>query len=426
MKFFKISSNPQFFSIIISLVLLTAFFSTTSAQLSYKETKKENRDRLYRNIIRNTINGNLSKPLTDSTEEYWQDAFWAMIVTRYRSPWVTNKIHVAFGELKNRSKDFQRSLLELGCAMFPDTFNEEVKYFLGNDPDSTLFAMAGTYLLLSPNADKKYLNGLLIDKLTKSPGSIILEKFKEHAFSEPIFLNPDEWKIILGKNFLPGKPVLFSIQRHNRDYPGLAIFRDAEGKFLHDSSGNLISYPQLSRSLTNLPWYFRNGNTPQGIYRMAGFDVSHSVFIGPTPNLQMRMPYEIAPGDFLNSNSPDSIWTINKYQNLVPGSLRNNSCLYGSYYAGLLGRTEIIAHGTTVDPEFYHTLPCYPLTPTQGCLTSKELWDEQTGILRDSDQRRMVDALLKVGGASGYVVVLELDDKNEAVKPLEILQLLDQ
>lgn len=426
MNRFKSFYRQALYIAAISLAFVPLFSTQVSAQLSYKETKKENRDRLYRNIVRNTINGNLSKPLTDSTEEYWQDAFWAMMVTRYKSPWVTNKIHVAFGDLKNRGRDFQRSLLELGFAMYPDAFNEEVNYFLANDPDSTLFAMAASYLLLSPNTDKKYLQGILMDKLSRNPGSIVLNRFREEVFSAPEFLKPEDWKLLFGKTFLPGKNVLFSIQRHNRDYPGLVIFRDAAGKFLHDSSGNLVHYPQLARSLTNLPWYLRNGNTPQGIYRMAGFDVSRSVFIGPTPNLQMRMPFEIKPVDFLNSNAQDSNWTISKFQTLLPTGLRNKSCFYGSYYAGLLGRTEIIAHGTTVDPEFYRSLPCYPLTPTQGCLTSKELWDEQTGILRDSDQRRMVDALLKTGGSGGYVVVLELDDKNEPVKQEEIIALLNQ
>lgn len=86
---------------------------TSFAQLAFKETKRENRDRLYRNIIRNSINGNLSKPLTDSTEEYWQDAFWSMLVINYTSPWVNNKIQYAFQGIHERSTDFKRSLLEV-------------------------------------------------------------------------------------------------------------------------------------------------------------------------------------------------------------------------------------------------------------------------------------------------------------------------
>ena len=424
MKRLNVSEKIRWPFIFFALLSLSLIFTHASAQLSYKETRRENRDRLYRNIIKNTINGNLSRPLNDSTEEYWQDAFWAMIVTRYKSPWVTNKIHVAFANLKNRSNEFQRSLLELGCALYPDVFNEEVKYYLGNDPDSTLFALAETYLLLSPATSKNYLEGLLKKKISDNPGSVILERFKKEAFSAPRFITVNEWKQLFEKNFLPGKPVLFSIQRHNRDYPGIMIFRDSNGNFLKDSLGSLIYYPQLARSLTNLPWYFRNGNTPQGIYRMAGFDVSGSVFIGPTPNLQMRMPYEIGPNVFLDSGPEDSVWTIDRYAFILPGQLKNRSQLYESYYAGMLGRTEIIAHGTTVDPELYNSLPCYPLTPTQGCLTSKEIWDDRTGILKDSDQRRMVDALLKAGGSGGYVVVLELDDKNEPVTAEELMPML--
>ncbi|MEP7129050.1 MAG: hypothetical protein ABI729_09290, partial [Chitinophagales bacterium] len=79
---------------------------------------------------------------------------------------------------------------------------------------------------------------------------------------------------LLKKEFLPGHVVLFSFQRKNRNFPGIAFVRNIQGDFLKDSLGNYFSVPQLARSMTNMPAFFVNGNTPEGIYRMDGFDTS--------------------------------------------------------------------------------------------------------------------------------------------------------
>ena len=108
----------------------------------------------------------------------------------------------------------------------------------------------------------------------------------------------------------------------------------------------------LHRSITNLPGYLTNGNTPQGIFKMYGFKVSMGNFIGPTANVQMGMPVELSLQKFFDNDAiSDSTWTIDYYKNLIPKNLQDFLPLYESYYAGLAGRSEIIAHGTTIDPE---------------------------------------------------------------------------
>ena len=118
----------------------------------------------------------------------------------------------------------------------------------------------------------------------------------------------------------------------------------------------------------------------------------------------------------------DSEWTIENYRNLLPRKLQNYLPIFGSFYAGMIGRNEIIVHGTTVDPELYANKPYYPLTPTMGCLTTKEIWD---GRRIESDQQQLVNALLKSGGSNGYTVVIEIEDKNGAVKLEEIIPYLN-
>ena len=229
---------------------------------------------------------------------------------------------------------------------------------------------------------------------------------------------------LFSKKFLPGQILMFSIQRRNRDYPGLLVIRNQNGSFVTDSAGNIFNIPQLARSITNLPFYLRNGNTPQGIFLMYGFGVSMSSFIGPTANVQLSMPVETSLQKFLGDSSiSDSVWTIDYYKKLIPQSLRNYLPLYYSYYAGLAGRTEIIAHGTTIDPNFYINKPYYPLTPSAGCLCTKEIWN---GKRIESDQQKLVNALLRAGGANGYCVVIEIDNKQLPVTLHDILPFLQK
>jgi hypothetical protein len=136
----------------------------------------------------------------------------------------------------------------------------------------------------------------------------------------------------------------------------------------------------------------------------------------------MGMPVELTIQKFFDDSTIlDSAWTMDWYQKLIPKKLRNYLPLYDSYYAGLAGRSEIIAHGTTIDPNFYSGKPYYPLTPTQGCLCTKEIWD---GKRLESDQQKLVNGLLKAGGANGYCVVIEIDDKHAPVTIKDLLPYL--
>ena len=203
------------------------------------------------------------------------------------------------------------------------------------------------------------------------------------------------------------------------------MIRDTAGNFIKDEYGGIFWVPQLARSISNLPGYLTNGNTPQGIFRMHGFDSSTTTFIGPTTNIQLTMPFETNILHFMmDSTITDSIWTEDWYKNLLPFNLKSYRPLFESFYAGKSGRTEIIAHGTTVDPEYYAGKLYYPQTPTMGCLCTKEIWSETDGRRLQSDQQRLVAALQKTGGANGYCVVIEIDDEEKPISIDDILSLL--
>jgi len=394
-------------------------------------TTEQNRVRTYRSLVNNSINKNLSLPLTDSTEENWQDAFAAMELISYKSPWANERIRMAMNSMEKRSNGFQRAALELIYSLQNKEYTAQVYKLLTQTGNSKVFAMCAEYLMLynNPSADKE-ITAIARNKLNaakeKNDYAIIVSLLNRLAnkasdqSSEAV-----NFASLFGKDYLNGNVILFSIQRKNRNYPGLAVVRDATGNFITDESGNIFSVPQLARSMSNLPGYLTNGNTPQGIFRMDGFAVSRSSFIGPTENMQLTMPNETtAPYFIRDSTLTDSIFPYQLYADLLPEDLKNYQQLYESFQAGIAGRTEIIAHGTTVDPGYYTNQPYYPLTPTQGCLCTKEIWSKIDGKRTESDQQKLVNAIKAAGGANGYCIVIEIDDQQKPVSIHDILPFL--
>ena len=355
------------------------------------------------------------------------DAFGGMELLQYKSPWADGRISIAFDSIEKRSPGFQRALLELAYTNYPNRFSKQVTSLLNNCTDAKVFAMSAEYLLLN---NENPLAGINLENKKRQ-----LEKSdKENAILSQLLFriqtpaphgNSTAISAIIGQHFLQNQRILYSFQRKNRSYPGLAIIRDSTGNFIRDENGIIFSVPQLARSISNLPGYLTNGNTPQGIFRMYGFDSSRTTFIGPTTNIQLTMPFETSLQHFFNDSTiTDSIWTADWYKKLLPANCTNYMPFFESFYAGKAGRTEIIAHGTTVDPEYYAGELYYPQTPTMGCLCTKEIWSEVDGKRLASDQQKLVAALKKAGGANGYCVVIEIDDAKNPVTLPEILPLL--
>ena len=90
-----------------------------------------------------------------------------------------------------------------------------------------------------------------------------------------------------------------------------------------------------------------------------------------------------------------------------PPSWRDYAPIYEADVAARIGRSEIIAHGTAVDPAYFHDTPYFPITPTLGCLATKELWDPVTGDLLESGQLQLMEAFRGAKGEPGYLIVIE-------------------
>ncbi len=276
-------------------------------------------------------------------------------------------------------------------------------------------AMSANYILPQSAAPDKLMMKKAVDqKLRTDPGNTVLTELSEQISTKHI--PPPSPSSFFSPSYLPGQVIVFSFQRQNRDFPGLAIVRDGNGNFIRNKDSSFFYVQQLARSEGNMPGYISMGNTPQGIFRMDGFDTSKLFFIGPTTNIQLTMPFENKASHFFRDSSmADSVWRIEDYAKMLPENFRNYRPMYGSWYAGKAGRTEIIAHGTTIDPDFYKGRSYYPYTPSAGCLVTKEFWNEATGMLQSSDQLLLTQAVSRAGGPKGYLIVIELNDLQRPV-----------
>ena len=420
---------------IFCFLLLTVLKSNaqTATVPFYKGALKANREKTYSYIINTSIIKNLSLPLNDETEADWQDAFYAMELIRYKQPWVNEKIKMAFDSIENRTVGFQRALMELMYANYTWEFKTTINKLFLNTTNAKVFAMCAEYLLRADRSLKNFENikELALAKSRKIFIKDTLDFFISYELLWPVINKKEIIKVtpklnlLVNRDYLNGNTVVYSFQRKNRNYPGLVIVKDTNGNFITAEKGIIFSVPQLARSISSLPGYLTNGNTPQGIFRMYGFGTSKIDAIGTTENLQLTMPFETSVQHFLKDSSiTDSVWTPELYQQLLPKALQNYHPLFQSYYASAIGRTEIIAHGTTVDPEYYKGQIYYPLTPTEGCLCTKEIWSTTDGKRTISNQQKLVDAVKKAGGADGYVIVIEIDDQQKPVSINEILPYL--
>src|SRR5882757_10831294 len=350
--------NKKIIQFLFSFITTTLCTAQNDTPIFTNYTTAAARAKTYNNLIKNSINKNLSLALTDSTEENWEDAFETMEYLHYRSSFADGKINIAVKNIEKRSTGFQRILLEMLYAIYPATYNNEVSELLKKTGDAKVFAMCAEYLMNSTTKNYQLAVGFksviqsninirfkgdttsIIEALHKNLNKINLWSFaqRNEAF---------HFSDIFQQQYLLHNTVLYSLQSSNRNYPGIVIIKDTAGNFVTDSTGKIFSVPQLARSNSNMPGYLTNGNTPQGFFRLYGFDVSKSMAIGPTENLQLTMPFETTVQHFLkDSTITDTTWTIALYKKLLPASWQTYEPAMDTYYASKIGRTEIISHGT--------------------------------------------------------------------------------
>ena len=225
---------------------------------------------------------------------------------------------------------------------------------------------------------------------------------------------------LLAAPFRPGLPVIFSFQRPDRTYPGLAMVRGADGRFVRDTAGSYFTIAHLALALSNLPGTITNGNTPQGLFTIVGAGTATNPWIGPTPYLHSKIPKEATLAEYEHANI-EGEWSVARYESFLPLSWRRYFPFKEAWHAGLAGRDDMLLHGSTINPEYYRNQSYYPGTPSAGCLVAMEFWSKSDGRLMHSDQLTLAKAFTAGGMDRGYLVVVELDDRAQAVNLADVI-----
>ena len=119
----------------------------------------------------------------------------------------------------------------------------------------------------------------------------------------------------------------------------------------------------------------------------------------------MCLPFENVSVPFFTTDTAYEKY----YAQLLGSALKGYSSLWESYSAGKIGRTEIIAHGTTIDPDFYRNELYYPNTPSLGCLCSPEVWNDD-GELQQSVQLEWITLVKQLKIMPQFLIVADIAD----------------
>jgi hypothetical protein len=402
-----------------------AVFSQQSRQDIYTDFVLYNkRQRLETDLKENIIGRTFSLAIDTDNEYRFGAACRAVSQFLVKSDIVKQGLQKMCSSYDSLERDTKQSMIEAIYTNYPSEFSSELTDIFNRESDPLLFAQEACYLYRF-DSSIDHCNQIKIRMVEQFPSYdsidvlLSLESYlnNDHQFRKN--KTPDLSSLFL-MQASKGRKTIYSFQRWNRDYPGLAIVQNADGSFMRDENKRLLVFRQLARSASNLPFFVRNGNTPQGIYSIRGTAVANNHFIGPTPNIQLTMPFENKWSTFFHLPDTLVVDSVSAYRDLLPESWKNYTPIYESWIAGKIGRTGIIAHGTTLDPEYFKGQPYYPLTPTMGCLCAKEIWNVTSGRPLISEQFNLVQAFRSATGDAGYLFVINLDDQQKPVERQEV------
>jgi hypothetical protein len=388
----------------------------------------EKRAWLEKDLRENVIGRTFTQPIDSNSEYRFESACLAISQFQLTAPEVADGFEKLFLQYDSLQYDTKRALLEAVYGTYPERYAQQVQNVFAKETHPKLFAMCAAYLFRHDTStnnanDIKIRMVEQFSNYDSVPLLLALENHLNTYLYNKAHKTPDIAGLF-GFQASRKQKTIYSFQRWNRDYAGLAIVQDASGRFMRHPDGRLMIFEQLARSASDLPWFITNGSTPQGIYSIQGTASSKNTLIGPTPNLQLVMPnestwekyFQMPPWEHWDSTQD----SMQSYLKLLPPSWQSYAPMTEVFKAGMIGRTEIIAHGTTIDPEYFKNKPWYPLTPTNGCLCAKELWNVSNGRLLVSEQFNLVSTFMATPGSKGYLFVINLDDQQAPVTRAEL------
>ncbi len=410
------------------------FFSNSYSQRKVNINKmkttfvlKKNKDEFYQKIISNIYN-TFKTDINKQSATSWRKALNDTESLFLNDKKIISGINKSLNIKVDKYLKLQRTTLTVAYSSDENIFSELVNKFFQSTKDETSYAIATNYLLRANYLDRKnkfYVKDLE-NQFNAWDESSVLKSLHFDLDNSNKFNSLPSLTKLLEHPFQKGKTIIYSFHRKNRNFPGLTIIKKPNGTFVKNKDGTIFSIPQLAISFSNLPGYISNGNTPEGIYSIVGTYISPTKTIGPTPNVLIRSPFEVSPRIFFHKKNKYKKFNKEDYKNLLPKSWQNYFPIYNSFYAGKSGRKLIIMHGSTDDLDYYKQQSYYPMSPTRGCLSAKEIWDEKSGKCLESDQAKLINAFYSTKKLKGFLVVIEIDDKNKPISIEEITKLLSK
>ncbi len=415
---------------LIYLALSSCAMAQYNQELIQTKVVLNEKRKAFDNYLRNVeIGQTFTQPLDSNTESQYESACLGASQFMIKSEVVKSGFDTLFLHYDSLQYDTKRALLEAVYGLYPYNYTSSIQALLAREKEPKLFAMQAVYLFRVDSSTQQIKRLLKQMKASfafydSEPVLASLQLFLTNGIKEKQSPTPPLSSLFVYQKNI-GRQMIYSLQRWNRDYPGLAIIQNGDGSFARDSTGKLLVFQQLARSASNLPYFITSGSTPQGIYSVQGTGISHNNLIGPTPNLQLLLPHENDAAYW--HQMPDS--SASFYQNyllLLPPDWRNYLPVQEAIGAGAAGRTAIIAHGSTIDPDYFKDQPFYPLAPTLGCLCAKENWNIFTGKLNESDQFSFINTYLaRPEDEAGYLLVINVDNKQAPVTKEEVEKWVD-
>src|SRR5258708_297768 len=242
----------------------------------YSQTRREDihtdfvlynrRVALEKDLRERIIGKHFTVPLDSNSEGGDLSGCWAVSQFLFDGPEVLGGFRRLFAGYDSLSYDTPRAFLEGLCAVAPGQYIHEVGGIFDRETDARLFALCAVYLYRqdTSTANANQLKIRLVEKFPSDTLAVLqeLENYLSYHTANVRGKAPDIGEL-LGYQRGNGQKMIYSFQRWDRDYAGLAIIQNTDGGFWPGGPGRLHVFEHLPRSRPDLPYFLTHCNTPQ-------------------------------------------------------------------------------------------------------------------------------------------------------------------
>lgn len=369
-------------------------------------------------------------PITAANEYHWRHLLWTTAVVEPREPFVAEtlnqilKMSVRTGLAPAETKTVDQAM-KVGTQLYlgdPDFYGSIGQRFVETieqspDPEWVAVALSGLAKGKFSTAELVRLSGAVKARFPGWATNVYLQTTMQEIADTATPQRLPSLQELLAWQIAPQQLHLYVLCRRDRRVLCRSVLKDRDGKFVRQGK-ELWSVALLLESIHELGWNFTRGQTPQGIYRIEGVvpqpDDEFFRAYGQFSLVNLYVPFEPGAKSFLPNQPGRFAGSLANYTALLPPGWRDYRPLQQSFWAGKAGRGLFRIHGSGESVDFFRgkdkTMPdSYNWNPTIGCLSARELYNEQ-GQLLQADMPKLLQTLQQVGGDKfeGYLVVVDV------------------